>query len=113
MLGKMLQVKRPRNEMNEFYYARYNTTINRLMEKHSIMSWDTTVLKMGYNFPGHVERMKSYDEGRIAHQALKYRNRDWLLRVGGDSGGSQKHCRRFHMWRWEHQFYSHFESRGI
>ena len=101
MLGK---IKVPENFQVDDYMWKRGHKIKHAKQEWGIKNWDEEYFSLCYRWAGHVARMRQYDDQRIVYKISQYQNFAYLTALEEELG-AQCHVGRFHVWRWERQFY--------
>jgi len=90
--------RRPEEKVDEYSW-RVQSAVNRAIERYST-PWDIKYHQKLFGTAGHLARLAKYDPGRVSGRILFFKNLNWIYDQQ-KKFGSQRHCRRFRVWRWE------------
>ena len=83
-----------------FFMARINGIIQRVLEQSGIERWDCSYHRLYYSWAGSQGKIARVHEDRMVLQILRLKNIGWVTQLQARFG-CQTHHRKLRVWRWE------------
>ena len=101
MIRKMIKFSKRPWESKEFFMARTNGIIKRVLEQNDIERWGISYHRpLCYSGAGSLGKITRVHEDRMVLQILRWKNIGWVTQLQARFG-CQTHHRKLRVWRWE------------
>ena len=107
MIRKMIRFSKRPWESTEFFMARTNGIIKRVLDQNGIERWDLSYHRLYYSWAGSLGKMAQVHEERMVLQILRWKNIGWIMQLQAKFG-CQTHHRKLKAWRWESRLVRNF-----
>ena len=110
MYRRIMRSFRKEHETQAEYMQRSAAQARAKMENIGAIPWDIAILSCIFDWAGHVSRMQTYDQSRLAWKLLRWRDYNYLVTMRGLQRGRLNRGHRRRPWRWDHFLGIYFNS---